>query len=442
MTSNRKCSIKVLAVLALIMLAIVPVRAAHAGSQSDAQMEERTDSLDGPTEPSKLLSLIDERRSQRDSLLSISPLGRMRDETGVLKKNLYDKTGIKLGAMFSHVFQGVSDSIGNEDKYGTSSVLYLLGSWDLLNKGKPNMGQLVFTVEGRWDYGTTGPEDLGTYGLGSAIGTADTFSKYSPAFLLRELYWRQGSPEAGWAYRFGKITPDAILSSSEHLSPYDNFLPSGSTGPFAIALPDSGLGAVGAWYLNDRMTLAGLISDANADRFDFGDPDQGDLFVAGEFHFKVAPQTPKAGFSKITLWHTDGTKNGLPANGENGPSGWGYYVKLEQELTADGRLIGILRYGKSYNDSAAYDQQGSAHLLLYEPRILTGLKNDLVGIAFNWARLPQSGTRDEYHAEVFYRFPIFPSVDTTLSYQSVIHPATTREIDHASVFSLRIKTVF
>ena len=442
MTCSGKFSIKVFAVLALIMSAIVPFHAAHAGSDSDVQPGERTDSLDGPTEPSKLLTLIDERRAQRDSLFSISPLGPMRDETGILKQDLYDKTGIKLGALFSHVFQGISDSIGDEDKYGTSSVLYLLGSWDLLNKGKSNMGQLLSTVEGRWDYGATGPEDLGTYGLGSAIGTADTFSKYSPAFLLRELYWRQGSPEAGWAYRFGKITPDAILSSSDHLSPYDNFLPSGGTGPFAIALPDSGLGAVGAWYINDRMALAGLISDANADRYGWGDIEEGDLFVAGEFHFKVAPQTPKAGFSKITLWHTDGTKNGQPANGENGPSGWGFYVKLEQELTTDGRLIGILRYGNSYNDSAAYEKQGSAHLLLYEPRILTGLKNDLVGIAFNWARLPQSGTRDEYHAEVFYRFPIIPNVDTTLSYQSVIHPATTREIDHASVFSLRFKTVF
>ena len=73
---------------------------------------------------------------------------------------------------------------------------------------------------------------------------------------------------------------------------------------------------------------------------------------------------------------------------------------------------------------------------------MTGLKNDLVGVGFNWAKTPVSGTRSEYNVEVFYRFPVFPSVDMTLSYQSVINPAFTRDIDHASVFSLRLRTTF
>jgi carbohydrate-selective porin OprB len=65
-----------------------------------------------------------------------------------------------------------------------------------------------------------------------------------------------------------------------------------------------------------------------------------------------------------------------------------------------------------------------------------------VGIAFNWAELPPSETRSEYNVEAFYRFPLFPSVDTTLSYQSVIRPALDRDNNHASVFSLRIRTTF
>ena len=95
-----------------------------------------------------------------------------------------------------------------------------------------------------------------------------------------------------------------------------------------------------------------------------------------------------------------------------------------------------------FEDSAFYDQQAGAHFLLYEPRVLTRLKNDVVGAAFNWAKVALDDARDEYNAEVFYRFPIFPGVDTTVSYQSVINPALTRDVDHASVFSLRIRTVF
>ncbi|MHC4265343.1 MAG: carbohydrate porin [Planctomycetota bacterium] len=401
-----------------------------------------TDSFDDPTEPSNLLSLIDQRREQKDSVFPVSPLKWLHDETGKVKKDIYDATGIKLGFLYAQVFQGVSEALPGQDDWGTASTLYLLGSWDLINKEKPTMGQMVILLDGRWDYGTTGPEELGTFSLGSVIGTADTFSRYTPTFIVRDLYWRQGSPEAKWVYRIGKITPDALLGSSAHLSSESNFLTSGGTGPFAIALPDSGLGAVGALYFSDRVALAGLLSDGNADRFDFGDIDEGDLFVAAELQVKIAPKTPKAGYSKLTIWHTDGTKDGLPTNAEAGPSGWGVFVKHEQELTDDGRAIGILRYGKSFNDSAVYEQQAGAHLLLYEPRFLTWLKNDLIGTAFNWASASLDNTRSEYNVEVFYRFPLFPNVDTTLSYQSVINPAFNRDTDHASVLSFRIRTVF
>jgi len=318
----------------------------------------------------------------------------------------------------------------------------LLGTWGLINKGEPTEGQVVFHVQSRWDYGTTAPENLGSRSLGSIIGTADTFSENDDLFIMRNLYWRQGSSEAGWVYRAGKITSDALLNSSIHLDSQTTFLPSGGTGPFAIAFPDSGFGGVGAWYFGDRVALAGLISDANGDRTDSGDIDKGDFFKAAELQVKVAPITPNAPYSKLTLWHTDGTDDGEASNGSFGPSGWGFYAMHQQELTADGRAIGILRYGKSFDDAAVFDQQAGVHFLFYEPRLLTGLKTDVIGTAFNWAESPVDGTRSEYNAEVFYRFPLFPEVDTTLSYQSVINPALTREVDHASVFSLRFRVVF
>jgi hypothetical protein len=89
-----------------------------------------------------------------------------------------------------------------------------------------------------------------------------------------------------------------------------------------------------------------------------------------------------------------------------------------------------------------YEEQAAVHFVLKEPRILPVFNNDMFGVAFNWADAPLPGARSEYNFEVFYRFPIFPNVDTTFSYQSVIDPALTREFDHASVFSLRFRTTF
>lgn len=416
--------------LGCMLITLVMASVVHA----DARM----DSLDDPEEPSNLLLRIEERGTQKGSLFSASPLGWLHESTDQAKQDLYDATGFKLGFDLTHLFQGLSDALPGEDSWGTATTTNLLGSWDLIDKGQPTLGQAVFHVQGRWDYGTTGPEDLGGASLGSLLGTANTFAEYTPTFILRNLYWRQGSPEAGWSYRVGKITPDALLSSSSHINSSTTFLPTASSGPFAIALPDSGWGAVGAWYINDRTTLVGLVSDANADRFDFGDISEGDLFKAVELHVKIAPRTPKAGYSKLTLWHTDGTKDGEPLNGQAGPSGSGFFVKHEQELTADGKAIGILRYGKAFDHSAFYDELASAQFLLYDP----AGPGDLIGVGYSWVNPAESGTRNESDIEVFYRFPIFPLVDTTLAYQYVMNPALDLGINHASVFSLRLRTTF
>ena len=421
---------------------LVATQPAFAESKTEASPAAWAGEGDKPTEPASLVPLTEERREQKDSLFPVAPLGWLRDGTGTAKQSLYDATGLDLAAVLTHVFQGVSDSIDGEDDTGMATTMDFAGVWDLFHKGRPTQAQAIFHVQSRWDYSTTGPEDLGAVSVGSIIGTADTFSEYSQSFVMRNFYWRQGAPETGWVYRLGKITPDALISSSPYLDSQTTFLPSGGTGPFAVALPDSGFGAVGALYFGDRTAVVGLVSDANADRTDRGDIGEGDFFTAAELHVKIAPKTAKAPYSKLTLWHTDGTKDGKAVNAQAGPSGWGYFLMHQQELTHDGRWIGILRYGKSFDNSAVYDEMAAAHLLLYEPRFSSRLKNDVIGAAFNWARAPVEGSRSEYHFEVFYRFPLFPGVDTGLSYQHIIDPALTRDVDDVSVFSLRLRAAF
>ena len=394
-----------------------------------------------PGDPGNLVPGIDERLNQKESLFPVSPLYWLHQLTD-RKKILDDSIGLKLAAAYTQVFMALPESLPGSDSWGTNSNLDLIANWALLMKGKPTEGHVTAHGQGRWDWGTTSPEDLALVSLGSLLGTANSFGPYDdPSFILRNLYWEQGSKEAGWAYRIGKITPDAMLGTSAHMANALTFLPTANYN-FSIAVPDSGLGAAAAWYPHSRIRLMGLISDSNADRSDWGHIDEGDLFKAIELAVQIAPRTEKAGYSKLVFWHNDGTRDGSASNGNLGPEGWGFLLKLEQELTADGRLIGIARYGRSFNDSAAYKQLASAHLLLYDPRFIGHIRNDLVGIAFNWAEVPVSAARSEYNVEAFYRFPIFPSVDMTLSYQSVINPALDRDNDHASVFSLRLRTTF
>ncbi len=433
--------------LSCVMVATAGAQAAQASTNQDPQSGSSDDVQrgvvsEGAEDPENLLLVIGQRRTQKNSLFPVSPLERFHEAGDQLKDNLYEGIHLKLGSAFTHLFQWLSESPLGDDEWGTASTLDVLATWELVDREGPTQGHLFFQLQGRWEYGTTGPERLGAVGLGSLGGTANTFSAYVPAFLPRNLYWQQGSEDAGWAYRVGKITPDATLSTSSHIASALTFLPTGGTGPFANALPDSGLGIMGIWYFNNRFKMLGVFSDANGDRFNFGDIGAGDFYKAVELSLKILPRTSKAGYSKLAFWHTDGTKDGESANGNLGPECWGFFLKHEQELTADGRAVGILRYGRSFNDSAVYRHLAGAHFLLYDPTGLTRLQNDLFGVAVNWVQAAVSGARGEYGAEIFYRFPIFPQVDMTLSYQALINLALDPDNDHASVFSLRLRTTF
>jgi porin len=365
-----------------------------------------------------------------------------------LENRLEEATDIKFGTAVNHLFQQLSDVIPGADNFGMSSNMTLVGTWDLYNKGCPNQGELTLGIDGRWGYGLPFPADLGPDSLGSLGFTANQFSEYRPAFIVRNLFWRQGSRDAGWMYRIGRITPDAMLSSSAHINGLTTYLPVGGSGPFAMGISDSGLGMAAGLFVNDRVNVMGLVSDANANRFDFGDLGAGDFFTAIELQVKVLPLTSNAGYSKLTFWHNDGTRFGNASNGSTGKEGWGFFIKHEQELTGDGRAVAIARWGRSYNESALYNQQANAHFLLYDP-FCSGqysekdlLNADVIGTAYSWVQPSATGNRGESNVEVFYRFPIFPYTDMTLSYQAIINPVLDPSIDSSSVFSLRLRSTF
>ena len=433
--------------LGVIACSIFAVNAA--AQTTPVQFDERPDLTTDLQDPVVELQRIRQRRQivrqRSNSLFQTSPLTPLRERFLEMEKCLYKETDLKLGTSLNTLMQGLTDEIPGEDDYGMSSFLIFTATWDGWRKGCPDQGEVTMSLEGRWNYGTRDPVTLGAQGLGTTLFTANPFTTYAPAFLVRNLFWRQGSREAGWRYRIGRTTPDQFLATSRHVTPLDSFLPIG-TGAFVMALPDSGIGWIGGFYLNDWMNIAGVVHDANADRTEFGEPDEGDLFTAVELQVKLLPLTENAGYSKVTFWHTDGTKDGQALNGSLGPEGWGWYIKLEQELTCDGRLIAIGRYGRSYNDSAVYEKLAGAHLVLYDPcnsgrfeRM--GFHSDLVGLAYTFGRAT-GVSRDESDVEVLYRFPLLPEMDATVAYQAIFNPGNDPTNEFGSAISLRLRSTW
>ena len=393
-------------------------------------------------DPSVLLQEIQQRRTEKDSLFKVSPLRPLHDGADKWHANLKQKAHIDLGTSIHHLFQFLSESLPGTDDWGTATDMDITGTWALTERGKPTQGGITLHLETRWNWGTTGPMSLGPQSLGMLQSTGNTYEAYWPAMIIRNFYWQMGSTKSKWALRLGKVTIDGILGTTKHLTPTTSCLTFACTGAFAIGLPDSGLGVIGVWHFNDRVKLLGSFHNANSNRYDLGEIGKGDFFTALDLGVKIAPKTEKAGYSHVVVWHNDGTFDGHAINGSTGKEGSGYYLLYEQELSKDGNWVAIFKWGQAFDGSAYFDRQASASLVLYDPHFISSISNDATGISLNWVDPSKAGTRNESNVEIWYRFPFFPSLDTTLSYMAIINPAMDPNNDFASAFSLRLVSVF
>lgn len=383
---------------------------------------------------------------KKENLIESSGLKNFYQELNAGRADLYKSTGLKIGAFHSTLFQAASDSLPGQDDTGIATITGLYGTWDVINGGEPDAGQVSFGLEARWGYGDNlTPSELGTIGIGSATGTTDPYGATTPAVVLREIFWRQGAPELGWNYRIGKITPDRLFTSSKYADPVSMFLPVGSQGSPSIGFPDSGLGFAVGWYPSERFRVGVAVSDANGDRTSFGDIGEGNFFKGIEFQGKLLPLSDADDtFSSVMFWHTDGTDD--PANAldsSTGESGWGYFVKLEQQLSKDGQNIGMIRYGHSFDGAAVYKEQASIRYTRLDPPDPFGLKDDRFGIAVSWVDpLVNPFDRNEWGIDTFYRFNLLEKVETSLAYQVIFDPTFNPAEDTVHVFSFRLTQFF
>jgi porin len=175
------------AVLAFTFVALLgcwlsmPTRAQERGSASNNNQDPGLTT--NIRDPEVLLRTIRQRRETPPySLFPTSPLTPLRERALQAEKRIYEATDIKLGTTLTTLLQGLSDEMPGEDDFGMATAMSMVGTWDGYNKGEPNQGELTFELQGRWDWGTTAPNDLGNLGLGSLGFTSNQFAAYTPTF--------------------------------------------------------------------------------------------------------------------------------------------------------------------------------------------------------------------------------------------------------------------
>ena len=398
---------------------------------------------DNPADGENQLANALERRTRKKALFPTEPLGFFRNGFGSVSDRVYDKTGLRLTLGVHNAWQWYDNQQSGFPDKGSAMDIDFNGRWELVNRGEPNEGGIFFNVDGRWNWTDFGPQTLGFSGIGAAGGTANTFAEYAPALILRQIYWWQGSEEAGWSLRIGKATVDALFMASRHRQSEHNlsverrhqpqcrrvsrFRPTPSSG----ITPSTRTGPYWLVYPMQTLTVTILVPLV-----------QVDYHKGAELQWRSNKNAARATIVKVSGWHTDGTKDGEPDNVNTGSDGYGFTAFFEHELADDGRPVVIGRYGKSYDGASIWDQQVGLSFLLYQPLGPLRFETDVFGAAINSVDSATPGTPRETNYEIFYRFPLFPNVDLTLNYQYIDNPANNTEHNNASAFALRLVTTF
>ena len=403
--------------------------------------------------PEDIQSLLTPDPVIRKSVIPFAPLQPLHDAWDYVDDQIKAETGLDLGVSLTAAFTQMTESLpGTEDRaFGYDVGFY--GQWPLLAKGTEWEGFLSFLVQGRNSLFTDDAPGSLFVNAGSLAGPVDSFDD-DQGFVLREIWWQQGSKDAGLQYRIGKIAPDTIVGSvSQFDSANLDFLALGQVVKLSARFADAGLGGAVGFYPEGNSKhqphLQLYISDQNGDRQNSGDIGEGEFFTGAEIGFRPFPQTDKAPFWRFAAWHADEQdKEGIE-------SGYGILTKIEQELSSDGRYIGVLNYGHSWDGAPARNQL-TARLVIEDPfRFISpdvDLAGDRLGLGASWVDPAVSGGRSEYNLEVYYRFPLFPNLDVTLDAQYMKDPALIPIVEEASpgtetfddvfAFTVRFRTTF
>ena len=112
--------------------------------------------LSNPEDPQNQLPLIRQRRAEKDAVFRVSPLQKAHENTNRRNAALKEKTGLGFGMNSNTLIQWLTEVLPDADNSGVATTFDFVGTWEAINRGKPSLGQVLFQLEGRWDYGTTG----------------------------------------------------------------------------------------------------------------------------------------------------------------------------------------------------------------------------------------------------------------------------------------------
>jgi porin len=297
-----------------------------------------------------------------------------------------------------------------------------------------NTGAFVWKVEHRHGYTDVAPSGF-QFNLGSVGLIEPPFS--DQGLRWTNFYWRQRLNDGKLTFHAGFLDATDYVDVYALASPWTGFLNFAfSTGSQTIPVPnDAALGAAVGAMLTEHLFLIGGLVDSNADPTEFW---QGfDTFFSDHEFFKTieigwTPSQDRIYLDNVhlTLWHADEREEAAT------PSGWG--VNVSWTTYVAGKWLPFVRAGWA-DDGGSLMQKSVGVGLGYQPKP----GKNLLAVGLNWGEPNEdtwgSGLRDQYTAELFYRWQLSKAIAITPDLQYLVNPAVDPDADSIWVFGVRLR---
>lgn len=350
----------------------------------------------------------------------------MRDAEKRLREDLYDKTGLRISAFYTTIFQQATNGPGRLT--AASGDLDLLANWTFLGRGTENFGQIVFDSEYRHAIGP-----LPASGLAGEIGalqrTTNGFN--DRGWVIRNFHYVQRLFGGKLRFVLGRAYPADFAGGHAMQNVNISFVNRAFSYATTVPFPGHGFSAglslrpVDWWYVTAAATNA------------YGSALTNDLPVltkADFFSFIETGFTPRIGAIgpgryRFFLWNMDAR----PGLGRS--SDWGFSVIVDQEIGDHWQVFFRHGYaGQATTGIRRSTETGVGY------RDFLGARGNLAGLAFAWSE-PASGAPPEKILEGFVRFQLTSFCQLTVGTQGIFDPANSPD-QAAAVFTGRVRVAF
>jgi hypothetical protein len=342
---------------------------------------------------------------------------------------LHNSTGVRIGAAYTMLFQGLSG--GPWDQYGGAGDFDLFTSWTAIGRGTENTGRFVFDLEDRHEIGSRTPNSLGGQ-IATLQPTANTFN--DRGFVVRDVYYVQRLVEGQVRFLIGRADSTDYFGSTWMQSANNSFVNRMFSANPTIVAPGHGPAGGLSYRPNDYdFYISGGAANAygTTTTSGFSSLEETTFFSWGEVGWTPTFETLGQGRYTFSGWHMGEREN------DDIPADWGVSLVADQQINETVQVFARWGYADGAVANIKNYVQGGAGF-----RGLMGEPNDMAGIAFSYAFPSDSSLEQEKVLEGFYRWQLTRFSQFSVGAQAIFDPGNGPDHDVVGAFWARLRVFF